>query len=172
MQPTVEILERISENSLKHPDEIWTRLFRYMLRPDIYYVAYKNLYANNGASTKGVDDDTADGFSKEYVECIINRLRNNTFTPKPTRRIYIPKPNGKTRPISIPTFTDKLVQEAMRMILEAVYEPIFNNSSHGFRPRRSCHTALEQVKHEFTGIRWFVEGDIKVVSIISTTRFL
>jgi group II intron reverse transcriptase/maturase len=161
MQPTVEILERISQNSLKHPDEIWTRLFRYMLRSDIYHAAYKNLYTNNGASTKGVDDDTADGFSTEYVENIINRLRTNTFTPKPTRRIHIPKANGKTRPISIPTFTDNLVQEVMRMILEAVYEPIFNKSSHGFRPHRSCHTALEQVKHEFTGAHWFVEGDIK-----------
>ncbi|MBP7331207.1 MAG: group II intron reverse transcriptase domain-containing protein [Firmicutes bacterium] len=161
MQPTAEILERISQNSLKHPEEIWTRLFRYMLRSDIYYVAYKNLYANSGASTKGVDDDTADGFSTEYVENIINRLKNDTFTPKPTRRIYIPKANGKTRPISIPTFTDKLVQEVMRMILESVYEPIFKNSSHGFRPKRSCHTALEQVQHEFTGVRWFVEGDIK-----------
>jgi group II intron reverse transcriptase/maturase len=161
MQPTVEILERISQNSLKHPDEVFTRLFRYMLRSDLYFAAYKKLYANNGASTKGVDNDTADGFSTEYVENIIDRLKNGAFSPKPTRRIYIPKANGKSRPISIPTFTDKLVQEAMRMILEAVYEPIFQKSSHGFRPGRSCHTALERVKREFTGVRWFVEGDIK-----------
>ena len=161
MQPTVEILERISQNSLKHPDEVFTRLFRYMLRSDLYFMAYKNLYANNGASTKGVDDDTADGFSKRCVENIIKRLKNGTFLPKPTRRIHIPKANGKTRPISIPTFTDKLVQEVMRMILEAVYEPIFKGASHGFRPNHSCHTALEQVKREFTGVRWFIEGDIK-----------
>lgn len=161
MKPTMEILERIGQNSLKHPDEVFTRLFRYMLRPDLYYIAYKNLYANNGASTQGVDNDTADGFSVEYVEKIINRLKNGSFNPKPTRRIYLPKPNGKTRPISIPTFTDKLVQEVMRMILEAVYEPIFKNTSHGFRPNRSCHTALEQLKRNFTGVRWFIEGDIK-----------
>ena len=132
-----------------------------MLREDIYYVAYNNLYANNGASTKGVDEDTADGFSVEYIRSITEKLQNGTYTPKPTRRIYIPKANGKMRPISIPTFSDKLVQEVMRMILEAVYEPIFLDVSHGFRPNRSCHTALEQIKRDFTGARWFVEGDIK-----------
>lgn len=161
MNSTIEILARISENSRKHPEEVFTRVYRYMLREDIYFVAYKNLYANNGASTRGVDEDTADGFSEEYIYSIIGRLKNGTYEPKPTRRIYIPKANGKMRPISIPTFSDKLVQEVMRMILEAIYEPIFMDVSHGFRPNRSCHTALEQIKHEFTGARWFVEGDIK-----------
>ena len=161
MQPTTEILERISQNSLKNRNEVFTRIFRYMLRKDLYYVAYQNLYANNGASTRGVDNDTADGFSEEYVQNIIERLQNGTFQPKPTRRVQIPKANGKMRPISIPCFTDKMVQEVMRIILEAIYEPIFSNFSHGFRPNRSCHTALEQVKREFTGVKWFVEGDIK-----------
>jgi len=161
MSSTMEILERISQNSQAHSDEVFTRVFRYLLRPDIYFEAYSHLYANQGAATKGVDNDTADGFSEQKVTKIIEQLRNGTFQPKPTRRVYIPKANGKLRPISIPTFTDKLVQEAMRMILEAVYEPLFSNSSHGFRPNRSCHTALEQVKKDFTGVRWFVEGDIK-----------
>lgn len=161
MNSTIEILARINENSLKHPDEVFTRLYRYLLREDIYFIAYKNMYANSGASTKGINDDTADGFSVEYIHSIIESLRNGTYQPKPTHRTYIEKSNGKMRPISIPTFTDKLVQEVMRMILEAVYEPIFLDVSHGFRPNRSCHTALEQIKHEFTGARWFVEGDIK-----------
>lgn len=161
MQPTTEILEKISRNSLKHPDEVWTRLYRYMLRPDLYYLAYKKLYANNGASTKGIDQDTADGFGPEKVGRILKALQDGSFQPKPARRIHIPKANGKMRPISIPTFTDKLVQEVMRMILEAIYEPRFLDCSHGFRPGRSCHTALEQAKHVFTGGRWFIEGDIK-----------
>ena len=161
MQPTTEILEKISQNSLQHSNEIFTRIFRYMLRKDIYYVAYQNLYANSGASTKGIDNDTADGFSEEYIQSIIEKLENGTFTPKPTRRINIPKPNGKMRPISIPCFTDKLVQEVMRMILESIYEPIFDDNSHGFRPNRSCHTALEKLKKDFTGVKWFVEGDIQ-----------
>lgn len=161
MKSTIEILARISENSRNHPEEVFTRLYRYMLREDIYYIAYRNLYANNGASTKGVDDDTADGFGEVKIHSIIERLKDEKYEPKPTRRVYIPKANGKMRPISIPTFSDKLVQEVMRMILEAVYEPIFLDVSHGFRPNRSCHTALEQIKHDFTGTRWFVEGDIK-----------
>lgn len=161
MNSTKEILARISENSQKHPEEIFTRVYRYMLREDIYFIAYQKLYANSGASSKGIDNDTADGFSEEYIRSIIERLRTGTYEPKPTRRIYIPKANGKMRPISIPTFSDKLVQEVMRMILESVYEPIFMDVSHGFRPQKSCHTALEQIKHEFTGARWFIEGDIK-----------
>jgi group II intron reverse transcriptase/maturase len=161
MQPTIEILERVKQNSEKNKDEIFTRLYRYMLRPDLYFIAYKNLYANKGASTKGVDDDTADGFSKDKVDRIIKKLTDESYTPNPSRRTYIKKSNGKMRPLGIPTFTDKLVQEVLRMILESVYEPMFLDCSHGFRPNRSCHTALKDLKHQFHGTRWFVEGDIK-----------
>ena len=178
MQPTMEILEKIKKNSAKNKEEVFTRLYRYMLRPDLYYAAYKNLYANNGAATKGVNDDTADGFGEETVKRIIQSLSDESYTPSPVRRTYLKKANGKMRPLGIPTFTDKLVQEVLRMILEAVYEPIFSDNSHGFRPNRSCHTALTKVKAQFPGMRWFVEGDIKgcfdninhqvLVSIINT----
>ena len=163
MQPTTEILARISRNSLANKDEIFTRLYRYMLRPDLYFLAYKNLYANSGAATKGANDDTADGFSEAKIANIIQRLADETYQPTPARRTYIQKKNNrkKLRPLGIPTFTDKLVQEVLRMILEAVYEPIFLDVSHGFRPKRSCHTALKQLRREFNGTRWFVEGDIK-----------
>lgn len=161
MQPTMAILERMSQNSKRNQDEIFTRVYRYLQRPDIYFLAYKNLYANAGAATRGVDGDTADGFSEEKVARIIESISDETYTPKPVRRTHIKKSNGKMRPLGIPTFTDKLVQEVLRMILESVYEPVFRNTSHGFRPHRSCHTALEGIKKGFGGIRWFVEGDIK-----------
>ena len=161
MQPTTNVLNRIRENSKKNPNEIFTRLYRYMLRPDIYYVAYQNLYSNQGASTQGVNGDTADGFSSEKIQRIIQALADGTYTPHPARRTYIQKKNGKLRPLGIPTFTDKLVQEVLRMILESVYEPIFLDCSHGFRPNRSCHTALQSIKREFRGASWFIEGDIK-----------
>jgi len=163
MKPTIEILGRIMENSKSNKEEIFTRLYRYMLRPDLYYLAYKSLYANKGASTKGVDNDTADGFSQEKIMKIIQSLTDETYSPKPVRREYIEKKgnSNKKRPLGIPTFTDKLVQEVLRMILEAVYEPTFSNFSHGFRPNRSCHTALKSLKNEFTGVTWFIEGDIK-----------
>ncbi|MCL2375290.1 MAG: reverse transcriptase domain-containing protein [Firmicutes bacterium] len=163
MRPTVEILEKINQNSNKNNEEIFTRLFRYLLREDVYYKAYQKLYANKGASTKGVDNDTADGFGQLKIERIIEALKNGTYIPKPVRRTYIAK-NGnctKLRPLGLPTFTDKLVQEVIRMVLESIYEPLFADSSHGFRPKRSCHTALKSMRYGFSGIKWFIEGDIK-----------
>jgi len=122
MQPTTAILDRIMRNSRNNKEEIFTKLYRYMLRPDLYYLAYNKLYRNKGASTKGVDDDTADGFSEEKISKIIQSLADETYTPKPVRREYIPKKrnSAKKRPLGLPTFTDKLVQEVLRMILEAI----------------------------------------------------
>ena len=143
----MEILARINKNSNRNKEEVFTKLYRYLLRPDIYYEAYRNLYANNGAATKGVNHDTADGFSETKIAKIIKSLADETYQPKPVRRTYIEKSNSKKkRPLGIPTFTDKLVQEALRMVLQAVYEPVFLNCSHGFRPNRSCHTALIELK--------------------------
>lgn len=162
MKPTMEILSNLGKNSLNNKNKIFARLYRYLLRPDIYFAAYKNLYANRGAGTNGITEDTADGFGEEKIKKIIDSLANESYQPMPVRRTYIQKKNSnKQRPLGIPTFSDKLVQEALRMILEAVHEPIFLNVSHGFRPKRSCHTALKFIKMEFNGARWFVEGDIK-----------
>lgn len=161
MNATSEILKRIYKNSSEYKDGIYTRLYRYLLREDIYMQAYKNLYANSGAATKGTDDDTADGFSIEYVKSLINELKNQKYKPKAVRRICIPKSNGRTRPLGIPSFRDKLLQDAIRQILESIYEPIFSDNSHGFRPKRSCHTALSQISRNFRSVKWFIEGDIK-----------
>ena len=142
MKPTSEILKRMEQNSKEHRDGIYTRLYRYLLREDVYFSAYQKLYPNKGAGTKGVDNDTADGFGMEYVHQLIGELKNQTYEPNPVRRTYIPKRNGKMRPLGIPSFKDKLVQEVIRQILEAIYEPLFSAHSHGFRPGRSCHTLL------------------------------
>ena len=101
--------------------------------------------------------------AKLRLKKIIQSLADETYQPTPVRRTYIAKKSNpkKKRPLGIPTFTDKLVQEALRMILEAIYEPLFLDCSHGFRPKRSCHTALDKLKYQFGGVRWFVEGDIK-----------
>lgn len=161
MKPTIEILERMKENSEKNKEEVFTRLYRYLLRADLYFIAYQKLYSNNGAATEGIDRDTADGFSEAKVEKLIASLADESYCPKPSRRIYLKKPNGKRRPLGIPSFSDKLVQEVLRMVLEAVYEPIFSETSHGFRPGRSCHTALCYARYNLNGTRWFIEGDIK-----------
>jgi group II intron reverse transcriptase/maturase len=127
---------------------------------DLWMQAYINIRANKGSMTVGVDQSTADGFSSELSKVLVNRLRDGNFRFKPARRVYIPKTNGKLRPLGIPTFQDKLVQEVCRMILETIYEPLFSNCSYGFRPNRSCHKALQEVK-KWNGTGWFIEYDIK-----------
>jgi len=139
-----------------------TDLYKLLVnKPEIWELAYANICSNKGATTKGVDEVTADGQSYDRNREIMNQLRNGTYRPKPTRRVYIPKSNGKKRPLGIPTFTDKLVQEACRIILEAIYEPIFSRFSFGFRKGLGCHDALSNTQKRFSGIKWFIEFDIK-----------
>ena len=149
----------ISLNSLKN-DVKAKDLFKLLSYDAIWYQSYQNIYSNRGAFTRGVNSDTLDGFNKIRLDKIKNELFNNTYQPTPVRRVLIPKSNGKTRPLGIPTGTDKLVQEACRIILEAIYEPKFSNLSHGFRPNRSCHTALKDI-YLWKGTKWYIEADIK-----------
>lgn len=116
--------------------------------------------SNPGNMTPGIDEITLDGISKEVFQEVINSMKDESFLFKPGRRTHIPKSNGKSRPLTIASPRDKIVQEVMRMILEAIFEPTFSENSHGFRPNRSCHTALRQVKTHFGGASFFIEGDI------------
>lgn len=136
-------------------------LTRLMKEPELWYLAYANIYSNKGAITPGINNDTLDGFSKGRVESIIKIIDDDKYFPKPVKRVFIPKANGKSRPLGILTGTDKLVQESMRIILEAIWEPTFSKDSHGFRRNRSCHTALKTVKPKWNGVKWFLEFDIK-----------
>lgn len=138
------------------------RVYRNLRRPDLFLRAYTKLYANAGATTKGVDSrDTIDSMSLRRIEATISALADGTFHWKPSRRTYIAKPNGKQGPLGIPGWTDKLVQEVIRQVLQAYYEPQFSTHSHGFRPNRGCHTALAEIVTTWKGTRWFIEGDIK-----------
>src|SRR6266852_2185816 len=135
-------------------------VFRLLQNPILWHEAYANIYANAGATTPGVDEVTLDGFSEERVTSIITRLKNGTYRFQPVRRTYVPKKNGKKRPLGISSGDDKLVQEVVRILLERIYEPVFENSSHGFRPHRSPHTALEQIGEEWTAVKWLIDMDI------------
>jgi len=137
------------------------RLYRELYDLERYKRAYAKLYPNDGAMTPGVTEETVDGMSVAKMELIIASIRDGSFTWKPTKRVYIPKKNGKKRPLGLPTWTDKLVQEVIRSILEPYFEAKFKDSSHGFRPDRGCHTALQACKQTFKGANWFIEGDIK-----------
>src|ERR1051326_631564 len=110
--------------------------------------------------TKGASPETADGMSLAKIDAIIEALRFERYRWTPVRRTYIPKKHGKVRPLGIPTWSDKLLQEVIRLILEAYYEPQFSDCSHGFRPKRGCHTALREVHRTWNGTTWFIEGDI------------
>lgn len=136
-------------------------LFRLLENPILWYEAYANIYSNDGAITKGVDGSTLDGFSENRVASIIARLKDGSYRFQPVRRVYVPKKNGKKRPLGISSGDDKLVPEVVRNILERIYEPVFEDSSHGFRAGRSPHTALQQIEHEWTAVKWIIDMDIQ-----------
>jgi group II intron reverse transcriptase/maturase len=136
------------------------RLYRQLFNPQLYLTAYGRIYANHGAMTPGACRETADGMSMAKIGRIIDALRHERFRFRPARRTWIPKKNGRKRPLALPSWTDKLVGEVIRLLLEAYYEPQFSDRSHGFRPRRGCHTALSEIAHNWTGTTWFIEGDI------------
>ncbi len=137
-----------------------TQLYRQMTNKDLYLTAYGKIYSNQGSMTPGANEETADGMSEEKIEQIIEAIRYERYRFSPARRIYIPKKNGKLRPLGLPSWSDKLVGEVVRLLLEAYYEPVFSDSSHGFRRRRGCHTALRKINDTWTGTVWFIEGDI------------
>ena len=136
------------------------QLYRQMFNKDLYLLAYGNIYSNSGAMTPGASEETADGMSEEKIEQIIEAMRCERYRFAPARRTYIPKKNGKLRPLGLPSWSDKLVGEVVRLLLEAYYEPGFSDLSHGFRKRRGCHTALRKIHDTWTGTVWFIEGDI------------
>jgi group II intron reverse transcriptase/maturase len=137
------------------------RLYRILFNEEMFYVAYQRIYAKEGNMTEGSDGQNIDNMSLSRIEKLIASLKDESYQPQPSRRVYIPKKNGKMRPLGVPAFDDKLVQEVTRMILETIYERSFEYTSHGFRPNRSCHTALAQIQKSFNGAKWFIEGDIK-----------
>lgn len=135
-------------------------VYRQLFNPELYLLAYGKIAKNAGALTLGATDETADGMALATIQRIIELLRQERYHWTPVRRIHIPKANGKTRPLGLPTWSDKLLQEVIRLILEAYYEPQFSGRSHGFRPGRGCHTALREIYHTWRGTVWFIEGDI------------
>ena len=137
-----------------------TQLYRQMFNKELYLLAYGNIYSSQGAMTPGASEETADGMSEGKIEQIIGLMRHERYRFSPARRVYIPKKNGKLRPLGLPSWSDKLVGEVVRLLLEAYYEPRFSDRSHGFRKRRGCHTALRDIRETWTGTVWFIEGDI------------
>lgn len=160
MRSPERVLNSLNEHS-KDSSYKFERLYRLLFNEELFYVAYQKIASNEGSTTKGSDGRSIDGMSLARIETLIASLKDESYQPHPSRRVHIPKKNGKMRPLGIPAFEDKLVQEVVRMILEAIYEGHFETTSHGFRPKRSCHTALLHIQKTFNGAKWFIEGDIK-----------
>ncbi len=159
MQKAEQILQamcKLGENRIP-----LRRVYRCLFSEDLFLAAYDKIARNRGALTAGTENDTVDGMNLARIQRIIEQLRYERFKFRPARRIQTPKKSGGTRPLGLPNFTDKLVQEALRRMLEAYYEPRFRDSSHGFRPGRGCHTALADLHKKFQGAAWFIEGDIR-----------
>ena len=160
MEKSERVLKALSDHSQISYYK-YERLYRYLFSEEMFAVAYQRIYAKQGNMTPGTDGKTIDEMSLERIERLIVSLKDESYQPHPARRVYIPKKNGKKRPLGIPSFEDKLVQEVVRLLLEAIYEGHFEGTSHGFRPHRSCHTALGMIQKSFAGAKWFIEGDIK-----------
>ncbi|BCD55438.1 maturase (plasmid) [Alistipes indistinctus] len=160
MRSPERVLSSLAEHS-KTSNYKFERLYRILFNEEVFYMAYERISANKGGMTPGSDGKTTDGMSLPRIAKLVASLKDESYQPKPARRVNIPKKNGKTRSLGVPSADDKLVQEVIRMILESIYEGQFEYTSHGFRPHRSCHTALAQVQKTFCGAKWFVEGDIK-----------
>jgi retron-type reverse transcriptase len=135
-------------------------LYRQLFNPQLYLLAYGRIYSNHGAMTPGATQETVDGMSLGKIGRIIDAVRHERYRFSPARRVWIPKKNGKLRPLGLPTWSDKLLGEVVRLLLEAYYEPQFSGRSHGFRPGLGCHTALGEAVRTWTGTTWFIEGDV------------
>ena len=135
-------------------------LYRQLFNPQLYLLAYGRIYSNKGAMTPGADGETADGMALAKIERVIDAVRHERYRFRPVRRVYIPKKDGKQRPLGLPSWSDKLVGEAIRLLLEAYYEPQFSEHSHAYRPGWGCHTVLRDVAVAWRGTAWFIEGDI------------
>jgi group II intron reverse transcriptase/maturase len=169
------VVRRREEHTVQHPNAILTtlsqmarkpevkfdKLFQKLYNIELWLLAYQSIAPEPGNMTPGVDGKTIDGAGMKLIQEAIADLKASRYKPLPVRRVYIPKPNGKQRPLGIPGFREKLLGTVLKLILEAIYEPTFSANSHGFRPGRSCHTALEAIQRDMQGVRWWVEGDIK-----------
>jgi group II intron reverse transcriptase/maturase len=153
--PVLSVIRKRGEQGLP-----LKQLYRQLYNPQLYFRAYARLYSNDGAMTPDDTGETVDGMSREKISTMIDLIRRERWRWTPVKRVYIPKRNGKLRPLGLPSWSSKVLQEVIRQLLEAYYEPRFSDHSHGFRPGRGCHTALSKIVHTWKGVHWFIEGDI------------
>lgn len=161
MQIPEVVIDILAEKSKRSSKYEFHRIYRHLYNPEFFYDAYQKIGSKTGNMTSGTDGETVDRMSLNRIECLIQKLQDLSYQPYPSKRLFIAKSNGKRRPLGLPSIDDKLVQEVCRRILSSIYEPLFKQTSHGFRYQKSCHTCLAEVQKSFTSTKWFIEGDIK-----------
>lgn len=152
MPSGIASLDKLIKDNLDNRGLVNDRVIEITASTDVLTMAYAKIKSKPGNMTHGVNPETLDGINRKWFEQLSNDLRTGAFQFQPARRVEIPKANGRTRPLGVASPRDKIIQEAMRMILEAIYEPVFSKHSHGFRPKRSCHTALREIQNTFTAM--------------------
>ena len=157
---TANVQQRLGEEARRNPSRRFERLHRTLCDESWLTEAWKQIKGNHGSRTAGVDEQSKDDVDDTMIQRLADRLRREDYNPHPVKRVYIPKSNGKLRPLGIPTIQDQIVQSAIKMMLEPIWEQDFRDCSHGFRPNRSCHTALRAVAFRFSRSTWIIEGDI------------
>jgi group II intron reverse transcriptase/maturase len=160
MNNVSEEMKHLHKLAKRDPGKRFDHCWEILTDPTWLMQAWEEIRSNKGSMTAGIDSTIAVDIDPERIQSLSKRLKTGQYRPKPVRRVYIPKTNGKTRPLGIPTLEDRIVQQALRMLMEPIFEADFYNCSHGFRRNRSTHTALRDVARAFPRTTWIIEGDI------------
>jgi len=160
--------KKLSQWATENPDDQYRELYHLLCNEGWLRVAHHSVNTNQGRETAGIDGRTMSNFNADVdgnIKRLSEALKAKTFEPMPVRRVYIPKANGTKRPLGIPTIDDRIVQEALRMILEPIWEADFSKHSYGFRPNRSTYDAMTYIGKRLAGkggdtYQWVIEGDI------------
>jgi retron-type reverse transcriptase len=161
MLNVTEKMERLHKVAKRSPSQIRKSLWKILIRPEWLSQAWEEIRRHKGSHTAGIDNLTAVDVDLDLINKLAEKLKNGTYRPTPVRRVPIPKANGKTRQLGIPTIKDRIVQQALKMLLEPIFEADFYNCSHGFRQGKSPITALRDVATAYPSTSWIIEGDIK-----------
>jgi group II intron reverse transcriptase/maturase len=153
-------MEHLHKLAVTNQEKRFRALWDNMISEEWLAQAWEEIRRNQGSQTPGIDRDTAKDLDLDRIRHLSKKLHEGTYRPQSVRRVYIPKSNGKLRPLGIPTIEDRLVQQALRMVLEPIFEADFLPCSQGFRQGHSPHTALRDVARMYPRVSWVIEGDI------------